>query len=234
MPISAFIIGFLGSLHCAGMCGPIALALPLNTENPAARFLGILAYNSGRLLTYSIVGGLFGALGETLVLAGMQQWLSISIGIIILLVILLPKSIKQKFGQSHFMPKVVIHLKKQIGLKLSQTKTSSLFIIGLLNGLLPCGLVYFGIAGAIASEDSMAGAWYMAAFGLGTFPMMLSIPLLGYKIGFSVKTNLRKLTPLFIGTFALLFILRGMNLGIPYLSPKMNAEKPCVTECCHK
>ena len=78
---TAFSIGLLGSLHCIGMCGPIAFALPLNRQNNFQASLGGLTYNLGRLLTYFLLGSLFGVLGFGFALAGAQQWISIVVGV---------------------------------------------------------------------------------------------------------------------------------------------------------
>ncbi|HOW32340.1 MAG TPA: sulfite exporter TauE/SafE family protein, partial [Bacteroidales bacterium] len=107
---------------------------------------------------------------------------------------------------------------------------SSLFLIGLLNGLLPCGLVYIAIAGSIGSGSALMGAIYMALFGLGTMPMLLAINLSGGFISTSLRKKINKLIPILVIIVGILFILRGLSLGIPYISPseekiKMKYEK---------
>ena len=94
--LAGLIMGSLGSLHCIGMCGPIALSLPVVKNTSTSRFTGSLLYNLGRVITYSSLGFLFGLIGNSFILLGFQQWLSISLGIIIFLIILIPHSGKNR------------------------------------------------------------------------------------------------------------------------------------------
>ena len=93
---SAFLIGLFGSFHCIGMCGPIALALPVSQNNKVGLVLGRVLYNVGRAITYSAIGLVFGLLGQSLSLAGFQQSVSIVAGVLILLMVLLPTKFSQK------------------------------------------------------------------------------------------------------------------------------------------
>jgi len=232
--IAALSLGFLGSFHCVGMCGPIALALPLNKTSKVARVFGGLIYNLGRVITYSLLGALFGLLGKTFVIAGYQQSLSIAMGILLLVVVFLPEN---KLNQLRLKGEifVIIGRIKSSFSKLFQKKNyASLFFIGLLNGLLPCGLVYLGIVGAIATGDSLKGAAFMALFGLGTIPAMLSLSLISNSISLNARNKIRKVIPGFVVIMGLMLILRGMNLGIPYLSPKMSETDCTEHSCCHK
>ena len=112
----------------------------------------------------------------------------------------------------------------------------SMFLIGLLNGFLPCGLVYIAIAGSVSTGTALGGALYMAVFGIGTFPVMLAMTLVGQILSFKMKLKLRKLLPVGVALLAVLFILRGMSLGIPYISPKIEKQESGQTtvDCCHK
>lgn len=234
---SALFVGLLGSLHCVGMCGPIALALPQANNGRYALLYSRLLYNLGRVFTYSILGLVVGLLGKGLMLAGTQQAVSIALGVIILLVMLLPKRLTYRLEQFSPFRKAVQALKKSFG-KLFLGKGRLTFLwLGLLNGLLPCGLVYLALAGAIATGEYWGGALYMALFGLGTVPMMLGVSLAGNFIKPSVRSWLyRRLVPVFTVMLALLFILRGLNLGIPYVSPKIHQSHAngVEMECCHK
>jgi sulfite exporter TauE/SafE len=89
--LSAIVVGLVGSLHCAGMCGPIAIALPLSDRSWFARISGGILYNSGRAITYALLGAIFGLLGMGIALGGMQQWASILLGIIMILSVLVPR-----------------------------------------------------------------------------------------------------------------------------------------------
>jgi sulfite exporter TauE/SafE len=231
---AAITLGFLGSFHCVGMCGPIALALPLNRNSFISKLTGTFFYNIGRIFVYALFGGLFGLVGQSFVIAGYQQVLSITLGCIILIMVLLPTSIANRFKLTSFLYKYIGKLKEQLGLLFKQRTYSSLFFIGTLNGLLPCGLVYIGIAGAIATGNSLQGSMFMAFFGLGTLPAMLVLSLLGNNINVKFRNKIRKAVPAFVSVMALLLILRGMNLGIPYVSPKMAEDKAVCQKCCRK
>ena len=231
---TAITLGFLGSFHCVGMCGPIALALPLNQNSVLSKITGVLLYNFGRMFTYALFGGLFGLVGQSFVIAGYQQALSITLGIAILVMVLLPSQLVSRFRITTSIFSFIGKIKQQLGLLFKKKSYSSLFFIGTLNGLLPCGLVYLGIAGAIATGNSLQGSIFMATFGFGTFPAMIILSLLGNSISINFRSKIRKVMPLFVISMALLLILRGMNLGIPYVSPEMSAKKVECHKCCHK
>ncbi len=218
---SAFLIGLFGSFHCIGMCGPIALALPVQKDSRVKLIIGRILYNVGRAITYGIIGILFGLIGQSLSLAGFQQSVSIVAGVLILLMVILPSKYSQKlyllkpaYGFTNF-------LKRKFGVLLKQKSVMSVFLIGILNGFLPCGLVYIAVAGAIATGNYLEGAIYMFVFGLGTLPIMLVMSLAGNFISLNVRRRVNKMIPAFLVVLGILFILRGMNLGIPYVSPKI-------------
>lgn len=216
------------------MCGPIALALPLSNSNKLARLVGALLYNFGRSFTYALFGVVFGLLGKSFVIAGFQQSVSILLGVLILVVVLLPESAMSRFKFTSKMMLVIGKLKSKFIHLFSQKNYRSLFLIGLLNGLLPCGLVYLGVIGAIASGDAMQGALFMVMFGLGTLPAMFSLALISNQISISFRTKIRKAVPFFVSVMAVLLILRGLNLGVPYVSPKLSKTDSTKHECCHK
>ena len=232
--LAALTLGFLGSFHCVGMCGPIALALPVDHSHPAKRILGTLSYNLGRILTYGAMGALFGLLGKGFVMAGYQQWLSLGLGVAILVDVLWPKSFSTSTPLLQPLYKVVAIIKQTLGGLFRKKSMESLLFIGLLNGLLPCGLVYMGVAGAIATGSPMQGALFMMAFGLGTAPAMLSATLLSGSITLQWRNNIRKAVPVVVSTMAILLILRGLSLGIPYISPEMSKTDCTKHTCCHK
>ena len=232
--LTAITLGLLGSLHCVGMCGPIALALPVVKNNSFARVTGIFTHNAGRVFTYSILGLMFGLLGKTFIIAGYQQALSITLGVLILLVVLLPGRYIQNFNFFAGLYKPVSKLKSALG-KLFVTKTyGSLFSIGVLNGLLPCGLVYTAIAGAIAVAAPLKSSLFMAFFGLGTVPAMLGLSLAGQRVSIDLRNKFKKVVPVFVTAMAVLLIMRGMNLGIPYISPELDKNNCTVHRCCNK
>lgn len=217
--ISALILGLMGSFHCAGMCGPIAIALPLHGNTIPQKIFGGALYNIGRTVTYGIMGAIFGFLGQGVGMLGFQQKISVVMGALMIISVLFPALFKNQYRMDKSWFSFVRKLKKSIGKMFSIRSFSSLFFIGLLNGLLPCGLVYMAIAGAIGTGGVVEGSLYMILFGLGTIPMMLSISLAGNVMSLAVRNKINKLIPVLIVVVGILFVLRGLSLGIPYLSP---------------
>jgi len=226
MYLLALMTGLVGSLHCIGMCGPIAIALPLGKKSWGNKLLGGLTYNIGRTLTYGLLGGLFGLLGQGIEMAGLQQWASVGIGIIMILSVLFPVLFRGKVQFEQFFFGYAGKLIGKFRQLFAISSIPSLFMIGLLNGLLPCGLVYVAVAGAINTNDIYQGIIYMIIFGLGTIPVMLAIPLIGNMIGSSIRKRYNWVLSAFIVLLGVLFILRGLSLGIPYVSPKKKMLKP--------
>ncbi len=217
--ISALILGLVGSFHCVGMCGPIAVALPINNKSWISRLSGTFLYNIGRAITYGVMGAIFGVLGEGIQLGGIQKWVSIAMGVIMILSVVFPFLFRNTRLLDQYIYGYVDRLKTYLGPLFNNNSLGSLFIIGLLNGLLPCGLVYVALAGAIATSGVVTGALYMFVFGLGTLPMLAVVTLVGNVISSSLKSRINKLIPFVIIIIGALFILRGLNLSIPYISP---------------
>lgn len=218
--LSALVLGLMGSFHCAGMCGPIAIALPLHGNTILQKIFGGSLYNLGRTITYGIMGALFGMLGQGIHLLGFQQKVSVVMGALMIISVLFPALFRNQYNLERSLFSFVGKLKKSIGKLFAVRSFSSLFFIGLLNGLLPCGLVYIAIAGAIGTGSTVEGSLYMILFGLGTIPMMLGISLAGNVLGLAVRQKINKIIPVLVVVVGLLFVLRGLDLGIPYLSPK--------------
>ncbi len=217
--LSALMLGLVGSFHCAGMCGPIALAIPLNNKNWFSKINGSLIYNIGRAITYAIMGAIFGLFGKGLVMAGFQKWVSIIMGLIMVSSVLFPSLYKNNIDLGKVASSFVGKLKTKLSVLLQKRSYGSLLLIGLLNGLLPCGLVYMAIAGAIATTNSLSGALFMFIFGLGTLPMLFTISILSNSLGVKLRTKMTKTIPVVVFFIGVLFILRGLGLGIPFLSP---------------
>lgn len=220
----AFGLGFLGSFHCVGMCGPIAMAIPLNRRNYASMLAGGLAYNLGRVFTYSAIGLVFGLIGQGLFIAGYQNILSLTLGILILLSLIFA-AWAQRMGSNALLFRAVNNIKAKLIPLFNKKSTGALFLIGVLNGLLPCGFVYMAITGAIASGNSVNGALFMALFGLGTLPAMLAMNMIGGFVSVSFRNIVKKIVPVVVGLMGLALVLRGLNLGIPYLSPSITEKK---------
>jgi len=226
---TAFTIGLFGSLHCAGMCGPIACALP-NGDGGKFHVIGnALRYNFGRTVTYSLIGAMIGIVGRGLQLAGFQQFISIALGVLLLVIALFSINVEAKLLQLPGLHQLVFRLKSKLGQLLKGTGVNASFFIGLLNGLLPCGLVYMAVVGALSTGGIWSGMGYMALFGLGTTPLMLATGLAGSFAGIKFRTALRKAYPAFLIFFAVLFIFRGINFHVPgdfFFWAKMGDEMP--------
>ena len=235
MLYSAFLLGLIGSFHCIGMCGPIAFVLPVDRNNSFKKILQTTLYHSGRLLTYSLLGLLFGLFGRGLFVAGFQQRLSILIGVIFILSVVIPTAWLNKFSITKPLYKAIGIVKRNLGLQLKKKSNGAIFLIGFFNGFLPCGLVYAALWGAISTATAPLGALYMFLFGLGTLPMMTLAIYLGNFLTATVRAKIQKAIPVFVIVMGLLFILRGLALGIPYISPsnaKLSIQKnakSCVT-----
>jgi uncharacterized protein len=234
---TAFIIGLLGSFHCTGMCGPIALALPLNRGTWVSRIKGAVLYNSGRILTYVMLGAFFGLLGKGIKLAGFQLWASVVIGVTMILMVLFPLVFGRRISFNEVFGSYTNRLFSRLHQLFHSGSLLSFFTVGLLNGILPCGLVYVGVAGAVNTGEVVNAMIYMALFGLGTVPVMFAITLIGNFLSIAIRNTISRITPYVVILLGILFILRGLSLGIPYISPKADALTPVVEKahkCCHK
>jgi sulfite exporter TauE/SafE len=222
--ITALLIGLMGSFHCAGMCGPIAISLPLRGENLFQKVFGGLLYNFGRSITYSLMGAIFGFIGQGFQILGFQRWVSIIMGILMIVSVLFPV-IFRRVESAQYLG-FTAGLRRAIQKLFTLRSFGGLFLIGLLNGLLPCGLVYLAVAGAIGTGNVIYGAAYMLVFGLGTIPMMLFLILIGNVISVTIRNKINKIIPYLVIFVALIFIFRGLTLGIPFLSPPQNKLTP--------
>lgn len=230
---SALILGLLGSFHCIGMCGPIAFMLPVNRSNSTKKVVQISVYHFGRLLAYSLIGLVFGLVGKSLYIFGLQQQLSIAIGVTMIVVILVPVQTFNKYNFSKPIYKLISKVKSALGKALKKKTADTFLTIGFLNGFLPCGLVYMAVFASISTAGALQGSLYMALFGLGTIPLMTTAIYLGKFLNTTVKQRIQKAIPVFVAIIGLLFIIRGLGLGIPYLSPAPIAETASSAIECH-
>lgn len=210
---TAFSIGLLGSIHCVGMCGPVALALPFQGRSHVWK--GILAYNFGRLLTYALIGAIAGILGKGLWVAGMQKHITLALGIALALIALFSISI-----ESHLLRLPVVRVFHQwilehLGTWMRKEGTIAALMIGIFNGFIPCGLVYMAIAGALTGGSIFFGALFMVLFGLGTFPLMALTGIAGQALDLTWRRRLRRFAPVLLLLIAALFIFRGLDFQVP-------------------
>jgi sulfite exporter TauE/SafE len=227
----ALLLGLLSSAHCVGMCGPIALAVPSSRTTWPGRIADGLLLNGGRLLTYAALGALFGTFGRGLHLAGLQQTVSITMGVLMLLAVLLPSLLREDLFTTAALAGLG-RLRSSLARNLRRTSPVGLLVTGSLNGLLPCGMVYFALAGALVQDGALDGALFMALFGLGTWPAMLAVRLGGGLVSGAWRTGFRRAAPFVFALLGALFILRGLGLGIPYVSPVLH-EVPVGVQDCH-
>jgi len=220
MIITALALGFFGSLHCAGMCGPLVLAMGAPRTPNGEAWRGKLIYHGGRLITYVLLGLLLGLLGHGVSMAGLQQWTSLSVGSTMLLAAWLPYRWTAQNRWTRRLPSP-----HQIAAGwLGNPSPRARFRFGMLNGFLPCGLVYAACAGAVASQENpWQGALYMLSFGAGTLPMMLALGVVWPRLSLVAKTYSTRWVPATLAIVGALLILRGLDLGIPYLSPALTA-----------
>jgi sulfite exporter TauE/SafE len=212
----AFFIGLFGSVHCIGMCGPLAFAVPTVNDKWWLVVTDKVIYNFGRIISYSFLGLVIGLIGKQLWLSGLQQGVSLASGLLIMMA-----------GISRFM-KIRMKGNKTVSFLLSPVARllnyalehhAGHLMVGLLNGFLPCGFVYLALVGAINTPSPLASAQFMFWFGLGTFPLMLLAMVSSGFIGPVVRRRINKVMPYLMVCLGFWFILRGMNLNIPYLSP---------------
>ncbi|MGG7034632.1 MAG: sulfite exporter TauE/SafE family protein [Flavobacterium sp.] len=219
MVYTAFLFGLISSLHCIGMCGPIALMLPVDRTNQVKKTFQIFTYHIGRLTAYSFIGLLFGFLGKGFFMAGIQQKLSVFIGIMMILIAVIPEKTFAKYNFSKPVYRLISRLKSALGNQFKKKSYRSIYTIGLLNGFLPCGMVYVALFGALAMQNEFLGVFYMFLFGLGTIPLMSSVVYIQSFITVSFRNKIQKIIPFVAVIIGVLFILRGLGLGIPYVSP---------------
>ncbi len=215
-----FLMGLIGSAHCIGMCGPLVMGLPIFEKSPFQKSISIFLYHIGKITSYALLGLMAGLFGKQLFVLNTQQHLSIIIGSIMLVYVIWVFLIHPKYTIKPFpfFQKPILSGLTQL---FKSKKTSSFFVIGILNGLLPCGMVYLALGSAMATGKVANGALFMLFFGLGTVPALLMVSIGGQYMGFVFRRKLQKMLPVFIFTMGVVLILRGMNLGIPFISPQI-------------
>lgn len=219
--IAGFTLGAAGSLHCVGMCGPLSLALPVHYLPKTRKLISLLLYQSGRVITYSIIGLLFGFAGRRIYIAGYQQWFSIGMGMLVLTLAIL-YFVQKKTVHLKFLNRFYFFIQQQISRLLkSVTGPSGFLLMGMANGLLPCGMIYIALASTFSFTEVAQSVAFMAMFGAGTLPAMMLVGYAGQLIKPKWRISLQKLVPVFITLMGVLLILRGMNLGIPFISPEL-------------
>lgn len=216
----AFMIGLLGSMHCIGMCGPLAFAVPSLQKGAGWLMLDKTLYQAGRIISYCVLGLVIGLIGKQLWMAGMQHCVSIFTG---LLIIMAACSRIFKFAFSTNTSVLLKPFNKLFGYAIKH-KANHL-IIGMINGLLPCGFVYLALAGAVNMPGITGAVEYMFFFGLGTAPLMLIAGITAGFTGAMMRNRINKVIPYMMLCLGIWFILRGLDLNISYLSPAPHATE---------
>ncbi len=213
LPLLAITMGLLSSFHCLGMCGPIALAIPLGSSSKLGRFVAVLVYNIGRATTYSILGFIFGTIATTIYWLGYLKYLSIGAGILMLAYVLFASKIEQQISKSTHLNTFLHGLKARMGTQLIQKNNFARFSLGLLNGLLPCGMVYLALVSSMATGGNLQSALFMFIYGLGTFPMMIGVGYFKEFITPAIRSKMRRLLPFILSFLGMLLILRGVYVN---------------------
>ncbi len=215
---TALALGFLSSFHCVGMCGPIALAIGNSGSN---QFLwNKIFYNLGRSFTYAFLGLIVGTLGFSLSLAGFQQGFSILIGLFLIFLSLLFRQ-SENISSLGILNDLVKWVKAQLSFFLKRGGALAFFGTGLANGLLPCGMVYLALVAALGFQSPIYGAIYMFFFGLGTMPLLMALMLSGKFLSMSKRIQFQRVIPYLGVIIGIVFIFRGLGLGIHLLSPDL-------------
>ncbi len=231
--IAALTLGVFGSLHCIGMCGPLVLAVPSNAQNRVQYLIERIVYNAGKAFTYGVMGAVLGYAGKN-ILISVQQDLSLILGFSLLVTVAVPLGLRNKLDTFSPLRYLYTFVKVRFAEQMKKRGFTTLAVMGMLNGLLPCGLVYTALVGAAVVADAWQSALFMIVFGLGTAPALVLVSFSGKLLSIKYRSLFSRAVPIFSIALALILILRGMNLGIPMLSPKVShtVTHEKTMDCC--
>lgn len=223
-----FLMGFIGSVHCIGMCGPLTMALPFSQQKNIFKYVSMILYHFGKIFSYATLGLIVGVFGKQIFVIDSQQSLSIIIGILMLVYVfwVYMFKINAQLNPLKFIQAPVL---KALTTLFKHNKLYVFVLLGFLNGLLPCGMVYLALGSALSTGQPLQSALFMAFFGIGTMPALLMVALGGQMVGIEWRRKLQTALPVFILGMGVMLILRGMNLGIPLLSPHIDVNN--VASC---
>lgn len=211
---TALLLGLAGSLHCVGMCGPLMLAIPMPRAARWQAAAQVLVYQLGRIGTYGVLGLLFGLLGKGIAIAGFQQALSVLAGGLLLAAAVFAVEWERAALALPGIRGLTRWVQRRIGGLLQRHPKGAAFGVGLLNGLLPCGLVYAAIAGAISMTSGWGGSAFMLLFGLGTLPLLFVLMVSGQRLGGVWRSRLRLIQPALLAVAGMLLLFRGLHLDL--------------------
>ena len=231
-PLAGIALGLAGSIHCAGMCGPIAISLPRSGAAPRREVVHRMTYQVGRVITYTSLGAIIGIGGSALALAGYSRSLSLTAGFLMIGALAVQLVWRKELISGAPVERIIAPVKATLRSLLSKHGAMTHLGIGLLNGLLPCGLVTAALIGSLGTGSMSGGALFMLGFGLGTLPVMSAIAIGGSRISCGIRERFRFAAPAIGLMVASLMLLRGMGLGIPMISPAPTlAAHASSTEC---
>lgn len=225
---TALALGLAGSLHCLGMCGPLMLAFPLPMHDRLRATGQALLYQSGRVSTYAVLGALFGFMGKGIALAGLQQGLSVGAGVAMIAAALFAWHWERAVLRLPGLSPLTTWARRKMAHLLNHHPHRSAFSLGALNGLVPCGLVYAAVAGAISTTRGLDGALFMLLFGLGTVPLLMALLLGGHRVAALLRGRFRWLQPAILILAGALLLYRGLQLD---LSLFQGAVPPADADC---
>lgn len=215
LPYLALTMGAMSSFHCVGMCGPIALALPTQRGNKVRQFVSLTTYNLGRTITYATLGILLGSVGSSIAWIGYLRYLSVFSGVLMIAYVLWPSRLDIYFHPPKLWKRFVQKLKSRMGKMLLSPALMSRFALGILNGLLPCGLVYLALVSSVATGNPLSGGLFMLLFGIGTLPAMMAVGFFKQWFTNSLRTKMRFITPVFMAIAGLFLVMRGLLIEYP-------------------
>ena len=202
--LAGLTLGAVGSLHCAGMCGPLVAACMGAGKGQASVNKANGLYQVGRISTYVLLGLIFGFFGSSIQLLAGQSYAAIAAGAVLILVGLFGRQLESKLGATTVLAKAFGYTSARLG-------ALAPLGFGFLNGLLPCGLVYTALAASLAFGSATNGAFFMLAFGVATSPVLMAVTFVSNRWrGLSAK-----LFPAFSVIAGLVLIYRGLHATLP-------------------
>lgn len=222
---AAFILGMLGSVHCAGMCGPLSLLIPAGSVTADRRIAGLLLYNLARILVYTLLGFVTGWAGYLVSLSGAGAWLMLLAALLLLLSGVFSLFSRNLLDRIPVPDRWMQHLRHFFRPFFRQKNYWAYIGMGTFNALIPCGLLYTALLAAVAEAHPLQSAGFMLMFGLGTVPAMMSAQYLLQFIRQEWRTCLRRALPLASIVLALFMIYRSGFVQTFF------APEPAITEC---
>ncbi len=206
----------MGSLHCIGMCGPLVLAsYSVKKDSGLSLFVHTFSYHAGRIGGYMLLGLIFGLLGTVAVFTDGQRILSITLGTVLVVMAVFSINPDQLISRSDLFGKVYAAINRILSAIFAGTRNLPTVFSGLLNGFLPCGLVYIALAGSVSIGNAMGAMGFMMFFGLGTIPALLILTVSQQWVSTRIRVSLRRLYPLVSFLMGLYLLYRGIFSKLP-------------------